>query len=138
MPANVDRQPAWGLVPLRLMVGIVFIAHGWLKFSSFGIAGTTKFMSGLGIPMPQVVAPGVIALELIGGAALILGGATRLFAALLACEMVGAIFFAKRYAGFFSPKGWELELTLCVVCITFAIIGAGGVSIDAAVRGRRF
>jgi len=138
MAANVDRQPAWGLLPLRLVVGIVFIAHGWLKFSSFGVAGTTKFMGGLGVPMPQVAAVGIIALELIGGTALVLGGATRFFAALLACDMLGAILFAKRNAGFFSPNGWELELTLCIVCITFVIIGAGGASIDAAVRGRRF
>jgi putative oxidoreductase len=138
MPVNVDRQPAWGLLPLRLIVGIVFMAHGWLKFSSFGIAGTAKFMGGLGVPLPQVAAVGIIALELIGGAALIFGGATRLFAALLACDMLGAILFAKRNAGFFLPNGWELELTLCAVCITFAIIGAGGASIDAAVRGRRF
>jgi putative oxidoreductase len=138
MPVNADRQPAWGLLPLRLIVGIVFMAHGWLKYSSFGLAGTAKFMGGLGIPMPQVAAVGIIALELIGGLGLILGGGTRFFAALLACDMLGAIFFSKRHAGFFAPNGWEFELTLCAVCVTLAIIGAGGASIDAAVRGRRF
>jgi putative oxidoreductase len=138
MPVNAGRQPAWGLLPLRLIVGIVFMAHGWLKYSSFGLAGTAKFMGGLGVPMPQVAAVGIIALEMIGGLALIFGGATRLFAALLACDMLGAIFFSKRHAGFFAPTGWEFELTLCAVCVTLAIIGAGGASIDAAVRGRRF
>jgi putative oxidoreductase len=137
MPNTVVRQPAWGLVPIRLVVGIVFIAHGWLKLSSFGIQGTTKFMGGLGIPVPGVIAVYVIVLEMIGGLALILGGFTRFFAALLAIDMLGAIFFAKRNAGFFGPKGWEFELTLCAVCVTLAIVGAGGASIDAALSARR-
>jgi uncharacterized membrane protein YphA (DoxX/SURF4 family) len=50
--------------------------------------------------------------------------------------MLGAIFFAKRSAGFFAPNGWEFELTLFAACVTLAIVGAGGASIDAAFRGR--
>lgn len=137
MSSNGGRQPAWGLVPIRLVVGIVFIAHSWLKLSSFGIAGTSKFMGGLGIPASGVVAVWVIALEGIGGLALIFGGATRIVAALLAIDMLAAIYFAKRNAGFFGPEGWEFELTLCAACLTLAIVGAGGASIDAALRGRR-
>ncbi len=133
----IDRQPAWGLLPLRAVIGAIFIAHGWLKLSSFGVAGTAKFMGGLGIPMPEVAAVGIIALEIIGGIALILGGATRIFGPLLAADMLGAIFFAKRHAGFFSPQGWEFELAVCAACITLALVGAGGASIDAAFRGRR-
>jgi putative oxidoreductase len=137
MNATSDRQPAWGLLPLRLVVGIVFIAHSWLKFSSFGIEGTAKFMGGLGIPMPHIAAIGIITLEGLGGLALILGGATRFFAPLLACDMLGAIYFSKRHAGLIGPNGWELEITLCAACITLALVGAGGASIDAALRRRR-
>lgn len=137
MTRQIELRPDWGLVPLRLVVGAVFIAHGWLKLSSFGVPGTAKFMEGLGIPMPAVAAVCIIVLELIGGIGLVLGGATRLFAVLLAADMLGAIFFAKRNAGFFAPNGWEFELTLFAACITLAIIGAGGASIDAALRGGR-
>jgi putative oxidoreductase len=137
MAAYTDRQPAWGLVPLRLVVGIVFIAHSWIKFHMMGIAGTTKFMGGLGIPMPNVAAVCIIALEAIGGLALILGVGTRLFAPLLAMDMLGAIFFAKRHAGLIGPNSWELEITLCAACVTLAIVGAGGASIDALGRRRR-
>lgn len=137
MPSIAVRQPAWGLLPVRLVVGVVFIAHGWLKLHSFGIQGTTKFMGGLGIPEPGVIAVYVIVLEMIGGLALILGGFTRFFAALLAIDMLGAIFFAKRNAGFFGPDGWEFELTLCAACLTLVIVGAGGASIDAALSARR-
>jgi putative oxidoreductase len=134
MIRGIELRPDWGLAPLRLVVGAVFIAHGWLKLSSFGIPGTAKFMGDLGVPMPVVAAICIIVLELIGGIALILGGATRLFAPLLAADMLGAIFFAKRNAGFFSPNGWEFELTLFAACVTLAIVGAGGASIDAAFR----
>ena len=137
MARDIVLRPAWGLLPLRAVVGAVFIAHGWLKLSSFGVPGTAQFMGGLGIPLPQVAAVGIITLEIIGGIALILGGATRIVAPLLAADMIGAIYFAKRDAGFFSPKGWEFELTLCIACITLALVGAGGASIDAAFRGRR-
>ena len=137
MPSTVVRQPVWGLVPIRLVAGVVFIAHGWLKLSSFGIQGTTKFMGALGVPMPGVAAVCVIAVEIVGGLALILGGFTRFVAPLLALDMLGAIFFAKRTAGLLGPEGWELEATLCAVCVTLAIVGAGGVSIDAALSARR-
>jgi putative oxidoreductase len=137
MMRGIDLRPDWGLVPLRLVVGVVFIAHGWLKLSSFGIPGTAKFMGDLGIPMPAVAAICIITLELIGGIGLVLGGGTRLLAALLSADMLGAIFFAKRNAGFFAPNGWELELTLFAACVTLAIVGAGGASIDAAFRGHR-
>src|SRR5438477_3130162 len=137
MAVSPDRQSAWGMFPLRLVVGIVFIAHSWIKFHMMGIAGTTKFMGGLGIPMPGVAAVCIIALEAIGGLALILGGATRLFAPLLAMDMLGAIFFAKRHAGLIGQNGWELEITLCAACVTLALVGAGGASIDALGRRRR-
>jgi putative oxidoreductase len=79
----------------------------------------------------------IITLELIGGIGLVLGGGTRLLAALLSVDMLGAIYFAKRNAGFFAPNGWEFELTLFAACVTLAIVGAGGASIDSAFRGHR-
>jgi len=51
--------------------------------------------------------------------------------------MLGAIFFAKRHAGLIGPNSWELEATLCAACVTLAIVGAGGASIDALGRRRR-
>ena len=133
-----DRFPAWGLLPLRLVVGGIFIAHGWLKIHTIGIAGTEQFMAQLGIPLPGVAAVAIPWLEVIGGVALIVGAATRWFAALLAMDMLGAILFAKRTAGFFAPKGWEFELTLFVICVTLSLVGAGGMSLDAALTNRRF
>src|SRR5439155_970912 len=74
----------WGLVPLRLVVGLVFIVHGGQKLFVFGLGGAAGFMAKVGIPWPFLAAVVVIAVEILGGLALVLGLGTRLAAALLA------------------------------------------------------
>jgi putative oxidoreductase len=90
----------------------------------------------MGIPLPQVSAAVVIAVELLGGAALILGLFTRWAAAALAIDMAVAVVMVKLPGGFFAPQGVEFELTLCAAALTLALVGAGGVSLDAARRSR--
>src|SRR5712692_9979387 len=63
----------WGLVPLRLVVGLVFIVHGGQKLLVFGLGGTAGFMAKVGIPWPFLAAVVVIAVEILGGLALVLG-----------------------------------------------------------------
>ena len=48
-------QP-YGLTILRVVIGIVFFAHGYLKFFKMGIGGTIGFFTHLGIPLPTVMA----------------------------------------------------------------------------------
>ena len=124
----------WGLVPLRVVLGLVFIMHGYLKLFSMGLAGTTGMFQQMGIPLPQVAAAVVIAVELLGGTALILGLFTRWAAAALAIEMAVVVLVVKLPGGFFAPRGVELELTLCGAALTLALVGAGGMSLDAMRR----
>lgn len=126
----------WGMVPLRAVVGLVFLMHGYMKAFTMGLAGTTGMFEHLGIPLPQVSAVVVIAVELLGGAALILGLFTRWAAAALAIEMAVVVLVVKLPGGFFAPQGVELELTLFGAALTLALVGAGGVSLDAARRSR--
>src|SRR2546427_13172281 len=63
----------WGLVPLRLVVGLVFAVHGAQKLFVFGLGGAAGFMAKVGIPLPSVAAVVVMAVEILGGLALILG-----------------------------------------------------------------
>jgi putative oxidoreductase len=126
-----DRQDL-ALTLLRLVVGAVFIAHGLFKLLSFGLAGTAGFFAKLGIPLPNVAAPIVIAVEVLGGIALVLGAGVRVAGVLLAVDMLGAIVFAKLHGGFFAPNGFEFELTLLVASLALAVGGAGAPSIDAA------
>src|SRR2546430_15634399 len=79
MSAQANSWTAnWGLVPLRLVVGLVFIVHGGQKLFVFGLGGAAGFMAKVGIPWPFLAAVVVIAVEILGGLALILGLGTRL------------------------------------------------------------
>ena len=118
------------MLPLRVAVGLVFLMHGAQKLFVFGVAGTTDIMAKLGLPVPMLCAVIVITVELVGGAAILLGAFTRLAGALLAFEMVVAILVARLHGGFFAPYGYEFELTLLGACLTFALHGPGHVSLE--------
>lgn len=124
------RFAKWGMLPLRIVVGLVFLMHGAQKLLVFGPAGTADIMGKLGLPLPLVSATIVIAVELLGGLAILLGVFTRLAGALLAFEMVIAILVARVHGGFFAPYGYEFELTLLGACLTFALNGPGRMSLD--------
>ncbi|HET9635241.1 MAG TPA: DoxX family protein [Gemmatimonadaceae bacterium] len=124
----------WGMVPLRVVVGLVFLMHGGQKLFIFGLAGTADIMGKLGLPIPTLCAVIVIAAELLGGAAIVLGAFTRLAGAVLAFEMVIAIIVARLHGGFFAPYGYEFELTLLGACLTFALTGPGHISLEDSWR----
>ena len=128
-------SPGWGVLPLRLVLGLVFVAHGAQKLFGFGLAGTAGFLGSLGIPLPAVAAAGLIAVELLGGVALILGAWTRIVAALLAADMLVAILTVHLRGGFFVPDGVEFVLTLLGGCLTLVGLGAGPCSVDGVRRG---
>ena len=122
---------------LRVITGFLFAAHGWQKFNEFTIAGTQSAFSQMGVPAAQAVAPVVATLELVGGVALILGVLTRVFAALLAVDMLGALFLVHASAGVFvTTGGYELVLILAAAALAVALVGAGRLSADRALFGR--
>ena len=120
----------WGMLPIRIAVGLVFLMHGGQKLFVFGVAGTADIMMKLGIPLPTLAAAVVITVELLGGLAILLGVFARIAGALLAFEMVVAILVARLHGGFFAPYGYEFELTLLMACLTFALAGPGGASFE--------
>ena len=128
-------SPGWGVLPLRLVLGLVFVAHGAQKLFGFGLAGTAGFLGSLGVPLPTVAAAGLITVELLGGVALILGAWTRIVAALLAADMLVAILTVHLRGGFFVPDGVEFVLTLLGGCLALVGLGPGPCSIDGARRG---
>ncbi|MGY4544293.1 putative oxidoreductase [Arthrobacter sp. UYNi723] len=122
---------------LRLAVGVVFFAHGWQKIFEYTIPGTQAAFVQMGVPAAQLVAPAIGFLELLGGVAIILGVLVRPVAALLALDMLGALFLVHAPAGIFADKGgYELVLVLAAGAAALAIVGAGRFSIDALVFGR--
>ena len=139
--ARTDNTPALrvdaALAILRLVVGIVFIAHGGQKLFVYGIDGVTAGFAGMGVPAPAIAGPLTAFVELFGGLALVAGLLTRLAGVGLSITMLGAIFFAHLAAGFFAPKGYEFPLALLGASASLALAGAGRFSLDHLIASRR-
>ena len=127
---------AWGLVPLRVVLGVVFLMHAWEKLFVFGVAGTADILAKLGIPLATFAAGLLIVVELVGGVAILAGYYTRVASALLVIEMCVAIPVARFNGGFFAPSGYEFEFALLGACATLALTGPGAISLESWLRRR--
>ena len=117
-----------GIAALRIIVGIVFLAHGYQKVFKLGYHGVVGMFGHIGVPIPAVTAAVVMIVEFVGGILLVTGLATRLPAALLAVDMLFAILLVHMKRGFFNP-GVEFPLTLLAACICLALSGGGAGSL---------
>jgi putative oxidoreductase len=99
-----------------------------------GVHGVAGFLGMSGIPVPTISAAVLIAVELLGGIALILGIGTRWVAVLLAFDMVVAILAVHLKNGFFMPHGYEYPLTLLAASISLALTGGGRASLDSSLE----
>jgi putative oxidoreductase len=111
---------------LRVSMGVLFLAHAGLKIFVFTPAGTAGFFESLGLP--GALAYAVIAGELVGGAALILGVWTRYVSLALLPIIFGAIYTPHWAAGFFFSNeggGWEFPAFWAVALIVQALLGDG-------------
>jgi putative oxidoreductase len=124
----------WGLIPLRIVVGVTFLMHGSQKVFVFGIGGTAEILQWLGIPFPTFFAAVVMATELLGGLAIVLGVFARWAGLLLAVDMTVAILVARLRGGFFTPNGFEFEMVLLGASLTIAAIGTGAGSLERLLR----
>lgn len=120
---------SWGILVLRLAAGAIFMYHGYGKlFGSMpGMTGFTGMVSHMGFPIPIVFAYAVAIVEFFGGLAIILGLCTRFFAFFGAIDMLIAFGMVM---GFSLAHG-GLELMLLASMVTFTIMGAGRISLDA-------
>ena len=128
---------------LRLVLGVVFFAHGAQKmlgwFGGPGFSGTMGLFTGyLHIPAPLAFL--AIAAELFGGLGLILGLFTRVAALGIAVNMVVAIAMVHGTFGFFMNwtgsqigEGFEYHLLALAMTAFLLIRGAGAYSIDRAI-----
>lgn len=133
-----SAAPSFGLLVLRLVVGGIFAAHGAQKVFEYTIPGTIGSFSGMGIPLPEIAAPLVAFLELIGGILLALGLFTRPVGVLLAVDMVVALIAVHLPAGLWVGEGgYEFVAVLGAAALALGFTGAGRFSLDGAfLRGR--
>ncbi|GGE58126.1 DoxX family protein [Priestia taiwanensis] len=106
------KKPELGIFIIRLVLGIIFAAHGFKKVQG-GIQGSVDSFENIGIY--GWLAYPVVYIELIGGILLILGIGTRIAAALLVGVMMGAIFLVKLKYGLLG--GFEYPLALAAMSL---------------------
>jgi putative oxidoreductase len=127
---------------LRLILGIVFFAHGSQKmlgwFGGYGFTGTMSFFTNaMHIPAPLAFL--AICAEFLGSIGLILGLLSRVAAFGIACNMVVALAMVHRHFGFFANwlgiqkgEGFEYHLLALAIALSIMIKGSGALSVDGA------
>lgn len=116
-----DMTPYATLI-LRLTMGILFLTHVWVKLFVFTPSGTAQYFSSLGLP--GFLAYIVIACELLGGVALLLGIFARPVALLMTIDLLGAIVNVHWKNGFLfnNPNGgWEFPALWIICLLTLAL-----------------
>ena len=126
----------YGVALLRVSLGILFLAHVALKIFVFTIPGFVGYFASLGLP--AIMAYATIALELLGGIALILGIYAPWVAIPLALEMLGTIIMVHGHNGWlFTNKGggWEYPAFWAVALVVLSLLGDGAFALRGS--GRR-
>jgi putative oxidoreductase len=139
IPGPVD----WGLLVLRLVLGITFMLHGAQKlfgmFGGPGIEGFTENVARLGFPgPPELWAYLAAGSEFFGGLAVLLGVLTEFGAAAIATTMIVAIWKIHGPNGFFAQqRGYEYNLMILAVCAALILAGPGWIALWDPFRYRR-
>ncbi len=128
-------------LPVRLAVGILFMAHGAQKlfawFGGYGLEGTAGWMTSIGLEPGLLMATLAGSAEFFGGLFLVLGLLVRPAGLVLAATMLVAIFTVHFENGLFmSNNGYEYALALFVASLGLAIRGAGSLSLDVVLQSK--
>lgn len=132
------------LTLMRLVLGVVFFAHGAQKmlgwFGGYGFHGTMGFFTHSGIPAPLAFL--AICAEFFGGLGLIVGLLSRIAAFGIVVNMLVAVATVHAANGFFmnwfgNQKGEGFEYHLLAIALGLAIMikGAGALSLDRLLSG---
>jgi putative oxidoreductase len=147
---NLSRLTPWAALPIRLIVGFGFIAHGYAKLMR-GPENFATILQGLGVPAPHLAAWMTVIVEIGGGLAVLVGAFVALASIPMAAVLLTATLTVHLRYGFssiklqavtaagpqFGPPGYELNL-LYVACL-FALVAGGptALSIDGFIRKRK-
>ena len=133
----------WTPLPLRLIIGFGFMAHGWAKLSR-GPSGFAKLLAQIGAPLPEATAWVSTFVELLGGLAIFVGAFVEIVSIPLIVMMLVAMFTVHLKYGFssintigltadgpkFGPPGYEVNLLYIAGLVSLILGGAGALSVD--------
>ncbi len=120
----------------RVFIGLCFVTHGLGKLGVVGtgsLSGFVQYLESLGVPLAPVQARMAMLSELVGGALLALGLFTRPACLLLVFTMLVAGRLGHKGAGYLitnDPPGAEYTINLAAICVVFALLGPGNLSLD--------
>src|SRR5262245_65438400 len=140
----------WAPLPLRLVIGYGFMAHGWAKLSR-GPAGFARLLEHIGAPLPEATAWVATFVEIFGGAAILAGAFVAVVGIPLIVMMLVAMFTVHLRYGFsaintigltadgpqFGPPGFEVNLLYIAGLLALILGGAGRLSIDGLLARRQ-
>jgi putative oxidoreductase len=146
----VQLEGGWKILPLRLMIGFGFFAHGYAKLQR-GPDAFASILGSLGVPQPHLMAWVTTLLECVGGLSIMAGVFVVPLTIPLALIMLTAIITVHLPYGFssvrlqavtatgaqFGPIGYELDLLYITGLLTLALSGSGRLSVDGWLRMRR-
>lgn len=113
---------------LRLIIGVVFVVHGYPKFSAEQRKQGGLWMKSLGLPSGLILFGAIV--EFFGGVALLLGLLTQIIAVLFALWMLSTTWLAKGKMKKKFVGGYEVDIILLVASLALAAIGPGAFSLD--------
>jgi putative oxidoreductase len=148
----ISRSPIarWAPLPLRLIVGYGFMAHGFAKLAR-GPDAFPVILQALGVPAPHLMGWLTILVEIFGGLAVLLGALVPLASIPMAAVLLVAIVTVHLPYGFssiklqavtaagaqFGPPGFETDL-LYLACLAALVLGGSGpLAIDGLLSTRR-
>jgi putative oxidoreductase len=131
----IDQRTApYGILLLRVALGVMFLAHGLTKLLVFTPAGTAGFFESIGFP--GFLAYPVIAFEVIGGLLLVLGVYARWIAAAAVIQlfMASTVHFGNGWS-FGNPNGgWEYPIFLTIAAAVIALAGDGAAALRPSTK----
>jgi len=129
----IEQAGPWILAAGRVLIAAIFILSGWSKIA--GYAGTQTYMQSMGVP--GALLPFVIALELGGGIAIVLGLLTRLAALGLAVFSIAAALIFHGAADQVQQIMFMKNLAIAGGFLFLVAGGAGRISVDALIAARK-
>src|SRR5262249_52312803 len=147
---NETPWQRWAPLPLRLVIGYGFIAHGWAKLSR-GPAGFARLLDQIGAPLPEATAWVSTLIEVLGGLAVLAGALGAVVSVPLIVMMLVAMFTVHLRYGFsaintigltadgpqFGPPGFEVNLLYIAGLLALILGGAGPLSTDRLLARRK-